>query len=435
MTNIDRRKTTIAVVLKGYPRLSETFIAQELRGLERAGFSLRFFSLRHPTDKKRHPIHDEMEAPVVYLPEYLHNAPLRVMRAVWAARKRPGFKSALSAFWRDLKRDVSRNRVRRFGQACVLATELPDDVGHLYAHFIHTPASVTRYAAVMTGLNWTCSAHAKDIWTSPDWELSEKLDHADWTATCTRVGAEHLRGLSGDAGRVHLLYHGLDLTRFPPQPRLAEPAQNGPFQILSVGRAVPKKGFDTLIAALAKLPPNTDWHFTHIGGGGELKALQAAAVDAGIADRITWRGAQSQTDVLDAYRASDLFVLPCRIAPDGDRDGLPNVLVEAQSQGLMCISTPISGVPELIIDGETGLLVPPDSPSELATAIERALSDPELRERLSAAGAERVHTEFDMMTGIDRLARLFPAHLRGAPTEAAETNQKLTKQPNASEAA
>ncbi|MBL4720523.1 MAG: colanic acid biosynthesis glycosyltransferase WcaL, partial [Alphaproteobacteria bacterium] len=160
----------VAFVLKGYPRLSETFIAQEILALEQRGIDIRIVSLRHPTDTDTHPIHREIRAPVLYLPEYLHDAPGRTARAVMAIRKRPGFAKAF-AIWRgDLRRDFTRNRVRRFGQACVLAHELPADVDCLHAHFLHTPASVTRYAAIMAELPWSGSAHAKDIWTTPVWE-------------------------------------------------------------------------------------------------------------------------------------------------------------------------------------------------------------------------------------------------------------------------
>ena len=207
-----RRKTL--VVLKGYPRLSETFIAQELLGLERAGFDLTLISMRKPTDKKRHPIHDEIRARVVYLPEYLHEEPLRVLRALFAGWSKPGFKPLLRRFGTDLRRDVTRNRFRRLGQALVLAHEWPDAGEWLHAHFIHTPASVTAYASIMTGVPWTCSAHAKDIWTSPDWELTEKLAEARWSVTCTRSGYEHMRGLTDRREQVHLSYHGLDLARF-----------------------------------------------------------------------------------------------------------------------------------------------------------------------------------------------------------------------------
>jgi hypothetical protein len=150
----------IGVVLKGYPRLSETFVAQELLGLEQAGLALHLFSMRHPTDTQVHPVHGEIKAPVSYLPEYLHDEPLRVARNWWRARRMPGYRAARARFLADLKGDLTRHRVRRWGQALVLAGELPADIGLLHAHFIHTPASVTQYAALLTGLPWTCSAHA-----------------------------------------------------------------------------------------------------------------------------------------------------------------------------------------------------------------------------------------------------------------------------------
>src|SRR4029079_895889 len=181
-----RRKTV--VLLKGYPRLSETFIAQELLGLERAGLDLTLVSMRHPTDKKRHPVHDEIKAKVAYLPEYLHDEPGRVLRAWWKMRSSPHYAVARRAFLADLKRDRTRNRWRRFGQALVLAAEFPPESDWLHAHFIHTPAAVTLYASMLIGLGWSCSAHAKDIWTSPDWELAGKLAQARFVATCTRAG-------------------------------------------------------------------------------------------------------------------------------------------------------------------------------------------------------------------------------------------------------
>ena len=134
----------VAVVVKGWPRLSETFIAQEIVALEETGYDLSMWSLRFPTDKKRHPLHERLQAPVHYLPEYLHHEPLRVFKGVLSGLFKPRFWTAMGAWLKDLRRDVTRNRVRRFGQACVLARELPGDIDLLYAHFMHTPASVTR---------------------------------------------------------------------------------------------------------------------------------------------------------------------------------------------------------------------------------------------------------------------------------------------------
>ncbi|MBB3914730.1 glycosyltransferase [Rhizobium fabae] len=411
-----RRK--ILVVLKGYPRLSETFIAQELLGLEKAGFDLTLISMRRPTDKKRHPVHDEIRARVVYLPEYLHEEPIRVLKGLFAGFSKPGFKALMKRFLTDLKRDISRNRFRRLGQALVLAREWPDGGEWLHAHFIHTPASVTEYASILTGTPWTCSAHAKDIWTSPDWELHEKLGSARWTVTCTRTGYEHMRTLTPRKEAVHLSYHGLDLARFGHFAGERSDRTGGnpddPAFILSVGRAVEKKGYDVLLRALALLPAELHWRMDHIGGGEELAKLKALAAELGLSHRIVWKGAMAQEDVLDHYRRADLFALACRIAANGDRDGLPNVLVEASSQRLVCLSTEVSGVPELLKNGENGLVVPPEDPVLLARALEAAIRDPALRKRLGDAAESQVREHFDYHSSIRQLAGLFEAEWQKA---------------------
>ncbi len=404
----------IAAILKGYPRLSESFIAQELLELERSGFRLHIVSLRHPTDKTQHPIHAEIAADVTYLPEYLHQEPLRVLRAWWACRRRPGYGTAWRTLFADFKRDRTRNRLRRFGQAMVLAHELPPDTRWLYAHFIHTPASVAYYAHMITGLDWSCSAHAKDIWTSPDWELGEKLADARWTVTCTKSGYEHLKALAPPEAQVRLVHHGIDLKRFPPFDRPVSKRDghdpSDPIRLLTVGRAVEKKGLDTLVDALAGLPDDIHWRWTQIGGGVLSDALRQQVERLGLSDRVTLLGSKPQSFLLQAYRDSDLFVLPCRIARDGDRDGLPNVLVEAQSQGLVCVSSPISGIVELIVDGKNGLLVPPDDPGSLRTAMLRLIGDPSLRKRMGETGAETVARNFSHLSEIGQLTGLFESH-------------------------
>jgi glycosyltransferase involved in cell wall biosynthesis len=414
---------TIAFLLKGYPRLSETFIAQEIRALEERGLDIRIVSLRRPTDRARHPVHREIEAPVLYLPEYLHEEPLRVLAAWRRMRRLPGYARAFAAFRADLVRDPTRNRLRRFGQALVLAAELPAGVQRLHAHFLHTPASVARYASLLLSLPWSASAHAKDIWTTPDWEKREKLRSLDWLVTCTAQGRDHLAALAPDPAKVELVYHGLDFARFPQPPhgegeaRARSPRDGSdaqaPVRLLSVGRAVAKKGYEVLLAALAKLPQNLHWCLVHIGGGPLGQALEAQARHLGIADRIEWRGAQPQEHVLSAYRAADLFVLASLVAADGDRDGLPNVLMEAQSQRTAVISSALPGIAELIEHGRTGLLVPPADAPALAAALERLIREPALREALAEAGLARLRRDFDMTFGIARLAQRF-----GLPAQA-----------------
>lgn len=401
----------VAFILKGYPRLSETFIAQEILALERAGMAIEIVSLRRPTDDRVHPAHEEISAPVRYLPEYIHDDPLRVLRSWIKVRRLGGYRRARSAWFEDLWRDFTRNRMRRWGQALVLAAELPAEFTRLHSHFMHTPASVTRYAGLLRDLPWTCSAHAKDIWTSPDWELADKLVSADWTVTCTEFGWRHLCGLAPEPGRVHLVYHGLDLDRFQ-KSKISRSGADGsdaadPVRLLTVGRAVEKKGLDTLLEALVRLPAGLHWRWHHVGGGELIERLQNQADRLGLGDYVVWHGSQPQEFVLNLYRTSDAFALPCRVAEDGDRDGLPNVFMEAMSQALPCISTPVSGVPEIITDGETGLLVSPDNADALAIALETLVSTPQLREELGHRAEARVRNEFDHRAGIVRLLELF----------------------------
>ena len=395
----------VVVVLKGYPRLSETFVAAELRALERRGFELVIVSLRHPTEAARHPVHAAVRAPVVYLPEYLHHEPARVARALAHAALRPGFAALLRLWWRDLRRDPTRNRVRRLGQALVLAREVLRPHDRLYAHFIHTPGSVARYAARLTGNPLALAAHAKDIWTIPEWEKREKLADVEFTVTCTAVGAAHLGALA--PGRVHLVHHGLDVAELPnPPPRLPDAAAAGrAVEILCVARIVEKKGLDVLLRALARLPAAPAWRLVHIGGGNPAP-LAALARELGIADRVDFMGALPAGEVWAAYRRADVLALASRIAPDGDRDGLPNVLMEALSQEVAVVATTAGAIPELIRDRVDGLLVPPDDVDAFAAALGRLVAEPELRRRLARTGCVRVRRHFDREAGVDTLAAL-----------------------------
>ncbi|WP_157619135.1 glycosyltransferase family 4 protein, partial [Skermanella stibiiresistens] len=333
------------------------------------------------------------------------------------ARRMPGWRDARRVWLADLARDRSRNRVRRFGQAMVLAAELPADVDRLYAHFLHTPASVARYAALLRRLPWSFSAHAKDIWTIPEWEKREKLADARWGVTCTRQGHAHLAGLAPVPDRMELLYHGLDFDRFPPPPPSRPPRDGGdpadPLILLSVGRAVEKKGFDVALEALSLLPADLHWRWVHIGGGTGLKALRAEAERRGLADRIDWLGPQPQDVVIGQCQRADLFLLPSRRARDGDQDGLPNVLMEAQIMGLPVVATRMAAIPELIVEDQTGVLVDPGDAPALASALASLARDPATRARLAEAGGIRVRAHFAAGAGLDHLASLLTADASG----------------------
>ena len=400
-----------AIVLKGYPRLSETFIAKEIHALEQRGLAMLIVSLRHPTDAASHPVHDEISAPVLYLPEYLYQEPRRVFHAWREMRKRPDYRETVRTWLRDLRRDITPNRVRRFGQALVLAHELPDSIQRLHAHFLHTPASVARYAALLTGRPWSASAHAVDVWTTPHWELVEKLDSAAWAVTCTQANQDYLRKLTAQPDKVSLAYHGLDLGRFaaPPGTETLRDGHdiNDPVVILSVGRAVEKKGYFQLLDALARLPHDVNWRFVHIGNGELRNALMRRARRLGIDRQTRWLGSQPQEKVLAHYRIADLFVLPSRIARNGDRDGLPNVLMEAQSQGLACVATHVSAIPEFLVDNETALLSEPDDIEALVVNLRLLIINPMRRRAMGLAGQRRVAQSFRFERCIQGLAAKF----------------------------
>ncbi len=421
-----------AFVLKGYPRLSETFIAEEIAALERAGLRLQIWSLRHPTDPVTHPVHRDIRAPVFYLPEYLHHAPWRVLRGVWAGVRRTGFRRALGQWGRDLLREPTRNRIRRFGQALVLARELPPHITGLHAHFLHTPSSVARYAALLRGTGWSFSAHAKDIWTSPEWELGEKLADCSWGVSCTAAGTDYLNEIAARFGRttpVQLIYHGLPLARFraPSSGDMAGAVRRDggdraqPVRLVSVGRLVDKKGYDILLRALALLPQDCHWRLTHIGAGPLAAQLRDQASELGLAGRIDWRGATGQAGVLAALRMADLFVLACRVSGDGDRDGIPNVLMEAQSQMLACVTTAVSAIPELIIDGKTGILVAPEDPEAMARVLSQLIASPDKRYAIGQAARARIEADFAMDRCIAPLCRRFGL----APSRAAGEKKQI----------
>ena len=396
----------LCVLVHAWPRLSMTFVAQELVGLESQGLNLWIATYGKP-DAIRHPIHDQLKAEVHRLADKGVDYP-RFLRAFFKVRRKPGFAAALALFRRSMKARATRREWRSFARGVIIAAELPADIRMVYAHFIGSATTVARYAAMIAGLPLAASAHARDIWTSSEDNIRDKLSAMDWCTTCTKLGAEYLQKLSGDPAKVHLIYHGLSFDRFPSDPprRGNADGSDAPVQLLSVGRAVEKKGFDVLLDALSKLPANLRWHWTHVGGGKILDQLQNQAEALGLSNRISSLGAQDQRQIIDLYRGSDLFVLPCREASDGDRDGLPNVLMEAQSQALACLSTDFSEIPELIIDGQTGVLVPPADAVALTEALDRLIRSPEEREQLGLAGYKRVRSKFEADGGIREIAGL-----------------------------
>lgn len=407
----------IAIILNCYPQTSETFIAQELLGLERTGLAFDIISLERPKNLKRSSLNDAIRADVHYVPLSVVALP-RVFRAWHRVRGLPGYKTALRNLLRDLARTANPLLIDKFARALIVCDRYFEHRVHVHAHFINRPAAVARYAASIMSGSWSCSAHAKDIWTQSRSALIATLAGSKWTVTCSRHGYERLKSLSPRPETVHLSYHGLDLDRFV-YAEHDRPVRTGsdpshPLQLLTIARAVPKKGLDTLLQALSTIKDDLHWHLFHVGVGAQLPALRRQARALKIDNRISWLGSKSQDELFGLYRQADLFVLPCQTARNGDRDGVPNVLLEASSQRLACISTAVPGVLELLTNEESAILVRACDPAALAAAIKRLAADPKFRERLARSAEQRVRQNFDYLTSINFLFHLLE-HGHGMP--------------------
>jgi len=400
----------IAFILKGYPRISETFIAQEILALEQKGFKIDIFSLRRPREKFTHQLNKKIKAKVYYLPEYIYLAPLKIFLSWLKIKKLPGYKLSKKEWINDLKKDFSINRIRRFAQAIVLSKEMPKTITHLHAHFLHTPTSVTYYASKILEKPYSISAHAKDIWTINEWEKKKKLDEALWVTTCTKQNFKHLSDIC-PSSNINLVYHGIDFDRFPTSNIIEKNHKDLKIDysviILSVGRLVEKKGFDILLNSLSLLPKELNWKLEHIGDGPLNKKLKKLSDKLGISNKINWNGTLTQDRVLNFYRESDIFVLASKVTDTGDRDGIPNVLMEAQSQGLACISTSLPGIEELIINNISGILVKSESVQELKKAILELINNPIKRKKLAKEGQKIIEEKFSMHNGIEKISKLF----------------------------
>lgn len=402
----------LGMVLKGYPRISETFISNEILALEAQGFRVVILSMRHPRENFCHESVKRIQAPVVYLPTELLAGLWRTLPALafMLLAEPTNFRRALSLLRQRLA-DSSRPHItiKHFLQGAYAARAArKHGVGHLHAHFAHSPTSVASFAAAFAGLEFSFTGHAKDVWTQDPAKLAPKLTAAKFAVTCTRANLAYLHGLNGSTP-LDAVYHGIDLKLFTFQPKPEPPTP--PFRILSVARLTGKKGLDTVLRALAVLHANgLDFNYILIGAGEDKDALQALASDLGIAGRVEFRGVQPHDMVLDELAKADAFVLGCRVMKNGDRDGIPNVLVEAMATGIPVAATTVSALPELVTD-ETGLLVPPDDPAVLAEALTRLLTDAELRARIIPAARAKVEQDFDVSRNALNLGQIFRTHL------------------------
>ncbi|MDX2060109.1 MAG: glycosyltransferase family 4 protein [Gemmatimonadales bacterium] len=361
----------IGYVLKRYPRYSETFIVAELLAHQAAGLDVTIFGLRQPTEPCPQPAVERVRFPVEYLTDDDGRHDREERQARWLA-----------------------DRVR------ALRLDL------LHAHFATTATVVAARAAALAGIPFTFTAHAKDIYHQDvdPMVLAARIDAAARVVTVSEFNRRHLAGLSGSsADRVVRVYNGIDLTEYPIGPDAARQSR-----VLAVGRLVEKKGFGDLIDAIGRLARRGRPIPCDIVGAGPLEAdLRGRVASLGLDHLVRFHGLQSRETVAELLRRTGVFVAPCVVSDDGDRDGLPTVLLEAMASGTPAIATPVTGIPELVHHGVTGWLCPSRDPELLAALIAGVLDDPARSAEVGRAARTRIERDFDLTTTTAQLRAVF----------------------------
>lgn len=395
----------VGYMVSTWPRLSQTFVLNEILALERCGVSLRIFSAKAPRAEPVNAKVAQVRAPVTYL-NFRGRRRAILFANLRIARDLPGryFPAMLRAL-----RYGRPSVLRRFFQAGYLADLLRrEPLTHLHAHFSTAPTQVAMFTQELVGVPYSFTAHARDIYadTHPAL-LRAEMERAKAVVTVSEYNREYLYRIKpGLNGKLRCIDYGLDLSEFNFRwPRASDPP---PPIILAVARLVEKKGLRDLILAADILRKWGDDFRVHIIGDGELRhALRRLVANRGLQDCVSLLGAQPHEKVQLACERASIFVLPCVVAADGDRDGLPNVLLEAMASGVPVVSTPVVGIPELIESERDGLLTPPSDPARLAEALERLLTDADLRDRLALAARSKVEKRFSIDSSAKKLLELF----------------------------
>ncbi len=410
---------TVGYLTKRFPRLSETFILDEILGLERVGVPLRLYALAHPHEAIEQPDTSRLRTTVTYLrDDSSWRSAIANLRKPAAAhlhllRTRPGPYARVLLYVAYKRRHWST--VRHLLEAGYLAVLLQrDGASHVHAAFAHGPASVAHFVHLLTGLPFSFSAHAKDLYESAPDLLARKIAAAEFVLVCSESAARVVCELAGPAAdKVLLAPHGVDTARFRPTPSgLADTPGEGsyhrPLRLLAVGRLVEKKGYPTLLQAIHTVAGSGGDVTCRIIGAGPLRAeLEQLATRLGVSDRIEFLGARTHQEVAAAYHEADAFVQTSVVLSSGDRDGIPNALLEAMASGLPVVASAVGGIPEVIADRATGLLCAPDDPTALAERLILLLDNPSLRRRLGEQARQHIVAHYDRDSAIRAIAPLF----------------------------
>jgi len=393
----------VGYFVKMYPRLSETFILNEILELERRGVEVTIFSLKKPNEGRFHPQVSEVKAPVYYLDDLEPKKGWAMLAENW-----PALSSRRFELWKLLEELIPQNDPQLlelfFAAAWAAALAASRGLMQLHAHFATLPSTAAYFAARISGLPFSFTAHAKDIFqdTVNRKMLEEKLSAARFVITVTEFNRRFLTSSfpSVPAEKIRVLYNGINLDFFNYEPG----GKREKNLILCIGRLVPKKGFPDLLEACAVLKSKqTPFECVIIGQGEEEAALEAKRQELGLSDCVTFAGPKTQAEVLPYLKRASLLALPCTVDADGNQDALPTVLLEALGTGCPAVSTTVSGIPEIVDSGVNGLLVPSGNPSALAEAIEKILISPELAARFAREGRKKAEAKFDLKKSVATL--------------------------------
>lgn len=390
----------VGYVLKVFPRLSETFVVNEIVARERAGERIEIAALRPPRDTRFHAKLARIDAAIEWIPDDVRTADRLWSLLAGAREQLPRFDAVLPELLAAPAADCAQ-------AAAVACWALDRGVDHLHAHFATTATSVARLASLLTGIPYSFTAHAKDIFHCDVDEaaLGTMIRDAQHVVTVSDFNVADLgRRFPGNTTPIERVYNGVDLDELAVGPGAGEQ-----ISILAVGRLVEKKGFADLLDALSILAGRGRPVEARIVGTGPLAAELAAQVETcGLGSSVELLGARNQADVHRAMQSASLFVAPCVVAADGDRDGLPTVVLEAMALGTPVIATPVTGMTEAVADGVTGRIVPERDPYALADAIDELLADAPARRRMAAAARALIEQRFDVRTQAKALAALRP---------------------------